>query len=47
MGQGASVEPLGEVFEICGVAFGEGEGGGDGFAEGVVGVEGGGKEGGD
>ena len=45
MGQGARVEPLGEVFEIGRVALGEGEGGGDGFAKGVGGVEGGGEEG--
>lgn len=47
MGQGARVEPLSEVFEIRRVALGEGEGGGDGFAEGVGGVEGSGEEGGD
>lgn len=47
VGQGAGVEPLGEVLEIRGVALGEGEGGGDGFAEGVGRVEGGGEEGGD
>ena len=47
MGQGASVKPLGEVFEICGIALGEGEGGGDRFAEAVGGGEGGGEEGGD
>ena len=45
VGQSARVEPLGEILEIGGVAFGEGEGGGDGFAEGVVWVEGGGEEG--
>ena len=45
MGQGARVEPLGEVFEVRGIALREGEGGGDGFAEGVGGVEGGGEEG--
>ena len=45
VGQGAGVEPLGEVLEVGGVALGEGEGGGDGFAEGVGRVEGGGEEG--
>lgn len=47
MGQGARVEPLGEVLEIRGIALGEGERGGDGFAEGVGGVEGSGEERGD
>ena len=45
MCQGACVEPLSEVFEIGGVALGQGEGGGNGFAEGVGGVEGSGEEG--
>ena len=45
VGQVACVEPLGEVFKIGGVALWEGEGGGDGFAEAVGGVEGGGEEG--
>lgn len=47
MGQGARVEPLGEVFEVGGVALGEGEGGGDGFVERVGWVEGGGEKRGD
>ena len=47
MGQGARVEPLGEVLELRWIALGEGEGGGDGFAEGVGWVEGSGEEGGD
>ena len=47
MREGARVEPLGEVFEVGGVAFWEGEGRGGGLAEGVGGVEGGGEEGGD
>ena len=46
MGQGARVEPLCEVFKVGWVAFGEREGGGDGFAEGVGWIEGGGEEGG-
>ena len=45
MGQSACVKPLGKVFKVCGIAFREGEGGGDGFAEGVVRVEGSGEEG--
>ncbi len=45
VGQGARVEPLGEVLEVGGVALREREGGGDGLAEGVGGVEGGGEEG--
>lgn len=47
MGQGACVEPLSEVFEICRVALRQREGGGNRFAEGVGGVEGSGEEGGD
>lgn len=47
MGQGACVQPLSEVFKICGIALGEGEGGGNRFTEAVGGIEGGGEEGGD
>ena len=43
----ARVEPLDEVFEVLRVVGGEGEGGGEGFAETVVGVECCGEEGGD
>lgn len=35
----ARVEPLDEVFEVLRVVGGEGEGGGEGFAESVVRVE--------
>lgn len=45
MSQGACVEPLSEVFEIGWVTLGQGESGGNGFAEGVGGVEGSGEEG--
>ena len=47
MGQGARVEPLCEVLELRGVALGEGEGGGDGFAERVGGIKSGREERGD
>ena len=46
VGQGARVEPLSEIFEIGGVAFGKGQCGCHGFAERVGGVEGSGEEGG-
>lgn len=39
MRQCARVEPLDKVFEVLRVVAGEGEGGGEGFAETVVGVE--------
>ena len=35
----ARVEPLDEVFEVLRVVGGKGEGGGEGFAETVVGIE--------
>lgn len=45
--EGARVEPLGKVLKVGRAALGQGEGGGDGLAEGVGRVEGRGEEGGD
>ncbi len=45
--QRSCVEPLSEVFKVGRVALRQGEGGCNGFAEGVCGVEGSGEKGGD
>lgn len=45
--EGARVEPLGKVLKVGRAALGQGEGGGDGLAEGVGRVEGRGEECGD